>query len=87
MAAAAYLALVSIFGGVLLFMQGYYSLQLKDARENNKRVEYRFVPRTFYEDQFFGETPTSLFRDMFQSASPWPGDDLSGGAKTTKKQA
>jgi hypothetical protein len=69
------LATLLIFAGILLFMHGYYIQQLNEARTSNKRIEYRFVPRTFYEDQFFGETPTSLFKAMFQKASPWPGED------------
>ena len=36
------------------------------------RIEYRFVPRTFYEEQT-GRIPTvnSQFKDMFQDPSVW----------------
>jgi hypothetical protein len=60
-----------LFAGILLFMHGYYRHRLQ-LHTRATRVEYRFVPRTFYEDQFFGDRPSDLFRAMFQKESPWP---------------
>ena len=70
MAAASWFV-VGLFVGVLLFMEGYYRKLLERARRET-RVEYRFVPRTLYEEQFFGDTatPSSVFRGMFQKVDP-----------------
>jgi hypothetical protein len=61
-----------LFAGVLLFMHGYYEHRLRLLRRNTQ-VEYRFVPRTMYEDQFFGEKASDIFRSMFveDSAALW----------------
>ena len=59
-----------LFVGVVMVMQGVYEEKLKDA-ERNVRVEYRFVPRTFYEEQLAEADLDGKFSSMFQKESPW----------------
>jgi hypothetical protein len=57
--------------GITLLIHGIYEQKYQSLRENI-RVEYRFIPRTFYEEQL-AENPTvaSNFKNMFQKESPW----------------
>lgn len=59
------------FLGVVLLIHGIYDQKYKSLEENI-RVEYRFIPRTYYEEQL-AENPTvaSNFKNMFQKESPW----------------
>lgn len=43
---------------------GYQKEMLKNA-EVKERVEYRFIPRSIYEEQFGKTDLTRSFRDMF----------------------
>jgi hypothetical protein len=64
------LFVVILFFGILVFMHGYYEQRVQSAK-THKKIEYRFIPRTYYDDQFFGEKPSALFKDNFQKESPW----------------
>lgn len=58
------------FTGIVFVIVGY--IKSKQTCPT-KAVEYRFVPRTFKEEQ---ESPVSVhdvFEDMFKKPSPWVG--------------
>jgi len=41
------------------------------ALKKNIRVEYRFLPKTYYEEQLAQAPESSLFKNMFDKESPW----------------
>ena len=60
-----------LFIGVIMIMHGIYQQKLKAAKENVK-IEYRFIPRTYYEEQLSSNTTvTGNFKNMFDKTSPW----------------
>jgi hypothetical protein len=60
-----------LFVAAFLIITGVYEQKL-EAAENKKKIEYRFIPRTFYEEQL-GKTNTITDKigSMFESESPW----------------
>lgn len=59
-----------LFVGIFLITHGVYEQKLKDATSKTK-IEYRFIPRSYYDEQL-AEGNTSLhFKDLFQKDSPW----------------
>lgn len=59
-----------LFLGVFMIVHGIYEQKLKAAEENVK-IEYRFIPRTLYEEQMNGNDLTLKMSDMFNKESPW----------------
>ena len=59
-----------MFVGLILIIHGIYDQKYKQLK-NNMRVEYRFIPRTFYEEQLANSTVSSQFQGMFNKESPW----------------
>jgi hypothetical protein len=60
-----------IFLGALLMIKGIYE-QKYDTLKKNVRVEYRFIPRTYYEEQLEQNADVSTkFKNMFGKESPW----------------
>ena len=60
-----------VFIGVFMIVTSVYEEKLADAKKNVK-IEYRFVPRTLYEEQL-GENGTLMDKvgDIFSKESPW----------------
>lgn len=56
--------------GMFLIIHGIYDQKLK-AIQKNKRIEYRFIPRTYLEEQLEDNNISGKFSNMFQSAGPW----------------
>lgn len=56
--------------GIFLVIHGIYEQKLQ-ALEKNKRIEYRFIPRTYLEEQLQDSNVSGKYKDMFQSAGPW----------------
>jgi hypothetical protein len=54
-----------------MLIHGIYDQKYKTLQQN-VRVEYRFIPRTYYEEQL-AENPNvaSNYKNMFQKESPW----------------
>jgi len=65
------LILLMFFVAIILIIIGVYEQKLAVA-ENNKKIEYRFIPRTYYEEQI-GRTGdvTDKMANMFNKESPW----------------
>lgn len=67
-----------LFMGMFMIVHGFYEQQLKEI-EKNPKVEYRFVPRSYYEEQLLdmdggeGSKASLHFKDMFQKDTPWMG--------------
>jgi hypothetical protein len=56
-----------LFTGILMVVQGVYNDQLKMVKEKVK-VEYRFVPRSYYDEMMFSQQFSSLTNDLFNSS-------------------
>jgi hypothetical protein len=61
----------ALFVGMLLVVHGIYEEKLQ-ATKRNVRVEYRFVPRTFYEEQLANAegSLSTKFKNMFEGSDP-----------------
>lgn len=53
-----------------MVMHGIYQ-QKFNALQENKRIEYRFLPRTYYEEQINDTDVSSKFKVLFTKESPW----------------
>lgn len=59
------------FFAAFLIISGIYEQKLEIAKQN-KQIEYRFIPRTFYEEQMgSGGDVSDKFSTMFNTESPW----------------
>lgn len=61
-----------LFIGMLMVVHGIYDEKLR-ALKDNVRVEYRFIPRTYYEEQLAGADLMGTYKNMFERDSPWLG--------------
>lgn len=59
-----------LFIGLFLVMQGIYEEKIKTI-EQTKKIEYKFIPRTYYEEQLADSQLTSQVESMFNYDSPW----------------
>jgi hypothetical protein len=59
-----------LFVGLLLVLHGIYEEKL-EAQKRNVKVEYRFVPRTFYEEQLMNaeNSLSDKFKNMFEGSN------------------
>ncbi len=76
------LILLLLFIGVIMIMHGIYQEKIKAAKENVK-VEYRFIPRTYLEEQLAASTISHQFKNMFNKSSPL--EDSYGGVPQDTK--
>jgi len=53
-----------LFVGVFLIVHGVYEEKFRSL-EDNVRVEYRFLPRTYYEEQLANTDVSGKFKNMF----------------------
>lgn len=56
--------------GIFLIIHNIYD-QKYQALKKNVHVEYRFIPRTYYEEQLANTPVSSLFKNIFNKESPW----------------
>lgn len=59
-----------LFVGMFIMVHGVFDEKYRMLKQNT-RVEYRFVPRTFYEEQLSNANVTGKMKNMFENASPW----------------
>lgn len=65
------LIILLFFIAALCIIVGIYEQKLEIA-EQNKQIEYRFIPRTLYEEQMgHGADVSDKFGTMFENESPW----------------
>ena len=63
--------LLFLFLGAFLVLSGIYEEKIKLA-ESRKKIEYKFIPRTYYEEQLSAQDHlSSRVGDMFKEADPW----------------
>ena len=58
------ITIVILFLGIIMIIHGIYSEKYKTL-EKNKKIEYRFIPRTLYEEQIFDSQFDSKFKNIF----------------------
>lgn len=56
--------------GLFLIMHGMYEEKIR-AIEKDKRIEYRFIPRTYLEEQLADGNVSGKMASMFSKESPW----------------
>lgn len=56
--------------GLFLIMHGMYEEKIK-AIEKDKKIEYRFIPRTYLEEQLADSNVSGKMASMFSKESPW----------------
>lgn len=62
------IGLVLLFGGITSVVIGY----MKQVIESNPpQIEYRYIPRTFEEEQMNPVKVSQLYSSMFAEPSPW----------------
>lgn len=65
------IAMFMLFVGVLLIINGIYEQKYQSLKKN-VRVEYRFIPRTYYEEQLSeNSNVTANFANIFKRSEPW----------------
>jgi hypothetical protein len=63
--------LFMFFAAIILIIIGVYEQKLTVA-EQNRKIEYRFVPRTYYEEQIGQKGDvTDKMANIFNKESPW----------------
>lgn len=67
------LVVLLLFAGFALVMHAVHEERVRRL-EREVRVEYRFIPRTLYEDQMAQADVAGRFKGMFEAASPWAGE-------------
>jgi hypothetical protein len=45
--------------------------QSKNLEKNKNTIIYRFIPKTFEEEQMYPVYPSDIFETMFSQPSPW----------------
>lgn len=58
-----------LFVGMFMIIHGVYEEKLRIA-EQNKKIEYKFIPRTLYEEQLSDSTLLDKIDSMYDS-NPW----------------
>jgi hypothetical protein len=56
--------------GIFLILHGIYEERYREL-QNNVQVEYRFIPRTYYEEQFFDNQFKSKMAPIFEKDDEW----------------
>ena len=67
------LVILFIFLGMVIVLHSIYEEKLSRAQKQVK-VEYRFLPRTLYEEQMANTDVIGQFQSMFTRSTPWYGD-------------
>lgn len=59
-----------LFVGSVLIISGIYEQKLKNVKKL-VRTEYRFVPRTLYDEVLSKNDVVSISKNLFDSPDPW----------------
>ncbi len=62
--------LLLLFSGIFIVVQGINNDILKKTKEKVK-VEYRFVPRTYYDDMLLNKQYSTIKDSLFNSDDEW----------------
>jgi hypothetical protein len=55
---------------IVFIVVGYYELKILE-KENQRTVEYRFIPRSLLDDQYAPVNLERSFTDMFREENPF----------------
>ena len=58
------LIVLTLFAGILMVVYGIYEERMKTLQQQVK-VEYRFIPRSYYDEQLFANQFESKFSNLF----------------------
>jgi hypothetical protein len=61
---------LALFVGMALVMHGIYEERVH-RMEKDVRVEYRFIPRSLYDEQLAATDLEGQFKNMFEKQEPW----------------
>jgi hypothetical protein len=64
-----YLVLL-LFVGMFMILYGVYEQKLNNVKAL-VRTEYRFVPRTLYDEVLSKQDVTSIYKNFYDSPDPW----------------
>jgi hypothetical protein len=65
---------IIFFVGVLMIINGIYEERYKEMK-NKVKVEYRFIPRSYYDEQIFSNQFQSKFSNLFdEERDAWIGN-------------
>ena len=71
------LILLTLFAGILFVMHGIYEEKINSLKKEVK-VEYRFIPRSYYDEQIFSNQFSSKFSNLFdEDQSEWSANQSS----------
>lgn len=73
------LVALMLFAGMALVIHSVYEERYKRL-EQEVRIEYRFIPRTLYDEQVTDQDLTGHFRGMFERGTPWYGEATTSAA-------
>lgn len=59
-----------LFVGMFLIITGIYEQKLKNVKKL-VRTEYKFVPRTLYDEVLSNNDVQSTYKNYFDSPDPW----------------
>lgn len=59
-----------LFIGMILIITAIYEQKLKNVKQL-VRTEYKFVPRTLYDEVLSKQDVTSIYKNYFDSPDPW----------------
>lgn len=59
-----------LFVGLFLILNGIYDQKLQNAKKLI-RTEYRFVPKTLYDEVLANNDVQSTYKNYFDSPDPW----------------
>jgi len=65
------LLLIVLFAGVILITVAITKEKYNNVENNDKTIEYRYIPRTFDEENNSPVYPSEIFKTMFSQQSPW----------------
>lgn len=63
------LSLFILMIGIIMITVGYMDNKIKEVKQE-KKIEYRFVPRTIYDDQIKPVNLSDTFSSMFSDIDP-----------------
>ena len=64
------LSLFVLMIGIIMITVGYMNKKMEINLEKDPKVEYRFVPRTIYDDQIKPSNLNQTFSSMFSDIDP-----------------
>jgi len=65
------IVILLLFIGLFFVTNGIYEEKIKSV-EDNPKIVYKFIPRTYYEEQLFDSNVTDKMSNMFNANDqPW----------------